>query len=97
MDQVYSLTLLLSLACGGASILGAVVGRLRAERSITAWVAPFAVAAGIALLVSVTVHLGWGHRPGSPSALPALEFLRAHVSFVVAAVLPLAGLVARWK
>jgi hypothetical protein len=47
------------------------------------------VIAGLALAVSVGVHLTWGHRPGGPQALAPLDFLGEHGSFLIAAALPL--------
>jgi hypothetical protein len=99
MDQLYAITLLISLACGVAALAIALLGRVQASRGLGAarWVAPAAVGAWIALLVSFNVHLAWGHAAGSPQALPPLEFLRNHPSFIVAAVLPSIALIARPK
>ena len=99
VDQLYGIMLLVSLACGLAALAVALLGRVQAgpaPRS-SRWVAPAAVGAWIALLVSITVHFAWGHAPGSPQALPPLEFLRQHPSFIVAGLIPVVALIARPK
>ena len=97
MDQLYDITLLISLTCGVTALAFALRSRVQAMPGpgSARWVGPAAVGAWIALLVSFTVHLAWGHAPGSPQALPPLEFLRDHLSFIAAAVVPIAALIAR--
>lgn len=110
VDVLYSWTLLLALAGGGASAAAGLAALLTRRRSPTApaeglagggrgprltriavRLAAFSFAA---LVISVTVHVGWGHRPGSPEALSPVEFLRIHPSFVVAGALAGGGLLA---
>ena len=92
-DHFYSAALLLSLVAGGASLtlaLAGALGRLRRPRrpaliaAVTAW---------IALALSLVIHLGWGHTPGTPSALALVPFLEEHRSFVMALILPGVALV----
>jgi hypothetical protein len=99
VDQLYGITLLMSLACGVAAVAVALMGRIQAVpvAASARLVVPAAVGAWIALLVSFTVHLAWGHAPGSPQALPPLEFLRDHLSFIVAAMIPSVALIVRPK
>ena len=94
MDALHSLTLLISLLCGAAGVgirwrpraAGAAngVGRLAVRVALVAWAA---------LGLSVVVHFVWGHGPGTPDALPPLQFVRQHPAFVVAALMPLAACV----
>jgi hypothetical protein len=86
-------TLAISLACGAGALGAAILGRLRGAPSAARLVKPAAAVAFAALLVSLTVHLGWGHTPGGPEALPAVEFLQAHRSFLLAAAIPMTALV----
>lgn len=97
MDQLYSLTLLISFTCGGAALAAGLLGRLQSQPVSTSarLVVPAAVGAWIALLVSFSVHVWCGHTPGSLQALPPLEFLREHLSFVVAAIIPVVALFTR--
>lgn len=95
MDLLYSATLLISFTCGVATLAAALLHRLRSGFAL-GWarlVVPGAVAAWGALMTSLVVHFAWGHTPGTPQALPPLEFLREHVSFIVAAALPGVALV----
>jgi hypothetical protein len=97
LDQLYSVTLLMSLAGGVAALAGVLAGRVRAALAPASarLVVPAAAGAWLALFVSFTVHLRWGHPPGSPQALPGLEFLRGHPSFVIAAIIPGIALIVR--
>jgi len=107
MDDLYSLSLLVSLLTGALSALIALsslpaVGArlpesLRLVRALRRMVRPILFVAFAALLVSVVTHLVWGHRPGTPEALPPRDFLMIHPSFVVAALLPVISAVLLWR
>jgi hypothetical protein len=91
VDELYSGSLLLSLLAGTVAFLAALVGRVRRDRNprwsrLAAWSVRVA---WVALAISLATHLGWGHTPGGPQALPMLEFFREHSSFLVAAALPI--------
>jgi hypothetical protein len=91
-DTLYSLTLLLSLAAGGAAILFAGIGRWGAAGESSRWRRRqgwSSAVSGGALVVSFGVHLAFGHTPGSDRALGVGEFLGEHPSFLFAAALPL--------
>ena len=97
MDRLYEITLLLSLAFGAIALALVLLRRVGGPRAPGSARGMWLVAAGawIALLVSVIVHLGWGHTPGGPQALSPLEFVGEHRAFIVAALLPALTLVAR--
>jgi hypothetical protein len=97
MDLLYVSTLFLSLGLGAAALALALGGRVRARHaaSTAGWPLRLAAAAWVLLLVSFTVHLAAGHTPGGPQALPLLEFIAAHRSFVVAALIPVLALTIR--
>lgn len=88
-DFLYSTTLMLALAAGGAAILAAAVRRWGSGGQ--GWNRAVQVGAGVAwaaLFVSFFVHLARGHTPGGPAALPVREFVLEHEAFVAAALLP---------
>lgn len=99
MDSIYSLSLLVSLLSGASSFLLSALAlvprlpaalprclRLEPKRRRLARLALYLSL--LSLLISVTVHLLWGHRPGTPDGLAIPEFLRVHPSYLVAAGLP---------
>jgi hypothetical protein len=91
VDELYAGSLLLSLLAGTVALVAGLVGRVRRDRNprwspLAGW--PIQVA-WVALFISLATHLGWGHTPGGPHALPTVEFLREHSSFLVAAALPI--------
>ena len=94
-DRLYEITLLLSFVLGAIALALALFGRGGGLVGTGRWVRNGAVAAWVALLVSVTVHLRWGHTPGGPQALPPVEFVREHGAFVAAALIPGLALVTR--
>ena len=97
MDRLYEITLLFALLVGPIALALALLGRARSPHALgtAPWTLRAAIAAWAVLLVSVTVHLRWGHTPGGPQALPPLAFVREHRSFIVAALIPGLALVAR--
>ena len=97
MDQLYEITLLASFAFGATALAVAIRGRVQATHAFGSarWSLRSAIGAWVALLVSFTVHLAWGHTPGGPQALPPLDFIGEHRSFIVAAVIPGLALMAR--
>jgi len=107
MDTLYSLSLLVSLLTGALSALLALWSlpavnarlprNLRLARPLHRMVGSALFVAWAALLVSVVVHLRWGHRPGGPEALPLRDFLLIHPSFVVAALLPAVSAFLLWR
>ena len=99
MDSVYDVTLLMSLAGGAAALAFALLARMQAGPApdLAGWVLPAAFGAWFSFLMSVTVHLVWGHAPGSPQALSPVEFLREHPAFIVAALIPALAMVGRPK
>lgn len=94
-DSVYSATLLVSLVAGGLGLAAAVALAAGIAKGAHRAVGAAAVAGWACLLVSLAVHLGWGHTPGTPRALPPVAFLREHVAFLVAALLPALALAVR--
>jgi hypothetical protein len=97
MDQLYATTLLISLAFGSVALALALLGRAQPARAVGCirWSSPLALGAWVALCVSIAAHLGWEHTPGGPQAIPPLEFVVAHRSFVVAALIAGVALMAR--
>ena len=100
MDTIYSLSLLVSLVSGALSAL--LASRSLRPALAARLPRPFRLATGrrrlargaivvafAALLVSLGVHLVWGHRPGTPAELPVLAFFRIHPAYLAAAALPL--------
>jgi hypothetical protein len=99
MDRLYSLSLLAALILGSCGVLTALVawlaGRgLRLLRALDVTPRRLARSArdlgafgGIALLLSVAVHLTSGHRPGTPAALGPWAFVAAHPAFGTAFLL----------
>ena len=96
-DRVHSALLLVSLVAGSLSLAIPLVTRAL-PATPSRWPAfgralvTLAGIAWLAALLSVTVHLKFGHAPGTPQALSTVDFVREHVAVVVAAVLPAAGL-----
>jgi hypothetical protein len=86
-DQLYSWALLASLVCGTVAVVAALLGRRRPHAGWARLARRASGAGALCLLVSVATHLGWGHRPGGPEALPLLAFVRTHPAFLVAAAL----------
>ena len=97
MDLLYEVTLFVSLWLGLAALTLALRERFQAPRTAGAARWPLRLAAGawIALAVSFTVHLAFGHTPGGPQALPLPRFIVNHRSFVVAALIPVLALIVR--
>jgi hypothetical protein len=96
-DTVYSATLLIAFTAGAGALAGALMGRTARWRA-TRWarsVGLNALLASTATLVSFGVHAAYGHAPGSPEDLSPWEFVREHVSFIGAALLPAVAVVIR--
>jgi hypothetical protein len=96
-DSVYSITLLFALVAGVVAIVGG-LGALVARESVvrwSRWTTRSSVLAWLCLLISVGVHLAYGHRPGTRQAMGVFEFVREHVAFAVAVLLPCAALLIR--
>ena len=94
MDLLYEVTLFLSLGLGLGAFALAVRERVQGPRADGAagWPLRLAIGAWVAVLVSCTVHLAFGHSPGGPQALPLPRFIGNHRSFVVAALIPVLAL-----
>jgi predicted permease len=104
----YSLTLLAALVAAGVALVAPALswrapgrpGRRAGHRpgeastEVLRRAARWASAAAFALaLISLGIHLGTGHRPGTPAALGPAEFLRHHPMPVAVALLSIVGLV----
>lgn len=112
MDSLYSGSLLLALVAGSAAVLAGVAALVTLRSSppdstegtdsrgrgpwLTGLARWLAAVSFVALGVSVTAHLGWGHRPGGPDALSPAAFLRIHPAFLVAGALAAAGALLAW-
>ena len=104
MDTIYSLALLVSFACGVIALLLSLtlfmkhpqLGPRRLLSFRHGMMVIIAVAV-VALLVSLGMHLAFGHRPGSEHALGFAAFLATHPSFLVAFALPLAAGFLAWR
>jgi hypothetical protein len=85
-ESLYSLTLLISFLLGGIALVASLLARMRPALGprMVRVARLMSGAAWIAVLVSVAVHLWWGHAPGGPSALGPAGFLREHFSFIIA-------------
>lgn len=99
MDTLYSVTLLISLAAGALAIAVAVLPhfpwvrrllplRMQGNGNSHLRSALLILVALTSLVLSLVVHLVFGHRPGSPDALRLFEFFGVHPSFIVAGLLP---------
>lgn len=99
MDTLYSLSLLVSLLSGMLAIVCSAALRLpklqhlpfanrRGRAYLRRGALTCASVAFAALVCSISIHLAWGHRPGSAEALRFIEFFRIHPSFLAAAALP---------
>jgi hypothetical protein len=97
VDHLYEVALLSSLAFGSTAVVLALFARAQSAHAVAAarWSLRVALGAWVALLVSFSVHLGWGHTPGGPQALPPLDFVGEHRSFLVAVLIPGLALVVR--
>jgi len=95
MDQIYSLTLLVTLIAGGLSTTLALYLRFR-QGAYSRW-RRAAVLAGITSWVmagiSIAVHVAYGHRPGTPDALCPVDFVSIHPAYLLALALGGAGVV----
>lgn len=82
-DRIYSLTLALSMGAAAVAFVLALFPRPGAARGARA-----AACAGLVLaLASTAVHVGFGHRPGTETALGAGAFVAEHpANFVMTAV-----------
>lgn len=91
-DSLYSLLLLAALVATGVATVTAttaVVWRRRVT-PVVGQVVRWGSAAGLALaLTSATVHLGWGHRPGTRQSLGAWGFVAEHRALVAVAAVAL--------
>jgi hypothetical protein len=102
-DSLYSYALLAAFVCGTAAalwdfvavVLPSLRGAMTSGGGDGAPVAPrrtrgarvlFAIAV-LALLLSVLVHVRWGHGPGSPEPMPFGQVLSEHPAFFWAAVI----------
>lgn len=86
-DQLYSLTLLVALVAAGVGVVGA-LGLLWRRRSVlrrrSGAVARICGLAALTFgLLSLAVHLAFGHRPGTAEALGPVAFFEAHPAFLV--------------
>jgi hypothetical protein len=79
--DLYSLTLALALVAAGLALVAAPWARHRRAARAAA-----ALALGLAG-AALGVHLAFGHRPGSPTALAPPAFLAEHPAFLVVACL----------
>ncbi|MEM7349499.1 MAG: hypothetical protein AAF657_01750 [Acidobacteriota bacterium] len=99
MDTVYSLTLLIALIAASVSAVGGLTLRLRrplpavgALGRVLRASGPVAVVFGV---LSLAVHLAFGHRPGTAEALGPIAFFDVHPSFLAVFALAALGLVVR--
>jgi hypothetical protein len=77
--DVYSVLLLIAMIAAGAALVGAVAARLRGQRfRPTEWADTTGRLGALAALVSLGIHFGAGHRPGTLEALGLGGFLAAH-------------------
>ena len=105
--DLYSFTLAASILAVGAAVAASTLALLKERRrnarregtgpllSSGCWrLARKAAVVGLALvLLSILVHVGVGHRPGTEQALPPLAFVAEHRAFVV---VPLFAVGALW-
>ncbi len=107
MDSIYWASLLISLLAGALAVLlgflslrpsmAARLPRLLQSATKRRRIAALAIVVAVAsLLVSVGVHITWGHRPGTPEGLAVFEFLEVHTSYLFAAGLPAFAAVLLW-
>jgi hypothetical protein len=104
MDTLYSMALLLSFAAGIIALILALtlfmkqpqLGPCRLLSFRRALMAIIAVALA-ALLVSLAVHVVFGHPTGSEQALGFIGFFTVHPSYLVALALPLAAGLLAWR
>jgi hypothetical protein len=82
VDTVYSLGLGAAIAAAAVSLL-ARAGGFGKARTLALLSLGF-------LILSVTVHLAFGHRPGTEQALGVAPFVREHPAFAVVAAVSLA-------
>jgi len=92
VDHAYSALLgaaflLLALAVGAH-----LVSRLSARKSHASHGTRLAWASLVLAFGSFSIHLAWGHRPGTSAAMPPLEFLSEHLSFLIILVVNLSVL-----
>lgn len=96
MDEIYSLTLLVSLVAGAGALVVALLERIGAiVPSGVSWVVPSCIVAGLGFLIAFVVHLAFGHTPGGPNALSPGAFISEHPSFLPAVTLPIAAWLVR--
>ena len=104
--DLYSFTLAASILAVGAAVAASTLALLKERRDARregtgplvsrGWwrLARKAAVVGLALvLLSILVHVGVGHRPGTQQALPPLAFVAGHRAFVV---VPLFAVGALW-
>jgi hypothetical protein len=82
VDTLYSIALGAAIAAAALSLL-ARAGRFGRARAL-------ALASLAFLILSVTVHLAFGHRPGTDQALGFVAFFREHPAFAIVGVASLA-------
>lgn len=96
MDTLYSLTLGAAMVAAAVSFLLGIGGLRKTAadpsrgKTLLRLAARGAILAGGLLILSVTVHLGFGHRPATEQALGFAPFVREHPAFAIVAVIPLA-------
>lgn len=98
MDNLYSLSLLVSLIAGSLGvIMGAIAAFSNGPKKTVLRIGLASTLSGMAALaVSVLVHRYWGHGPGSLEPMAWGAFLEFHTAFTVAGVLLAAGLAVYW-
>lgn len=94
MDLLYSLSLLISLICGGLGcLIGglATFGRHISLRLVRLGLAATAVAA-VSLVTSIVVHRHWGHGSNAIEPMAIARFAGSHTGFLAAIVVIVVGL-----
>ncbi|REJ74489.1 MAG: hypothetical protein DWQ36_20520 [Acidobacteria bacterium] len=86
MHALYSVSLLISFACGGVAIVLAALAwpRTGAAPGLARLAFSSALLGAAALALSVVVHWNAGHGAGSSEPMQAAELSRAHPAFLVA-------------
>ncbi len=85
--DLYSLILAISLAAGGTALLMATAVRIRREERLRRAALAIGASGAILSVVSMTIHIISGHRPGSAQAMSASGFIGEHPALLVAMAL----------
>jgi hypothetical protein len=109
LDLLYSITLLVALFAGALSLLAGIVALVRARRPVQGEsksspspriyrvATTGALVSVVFAVVSIAVHLAFGHRPGSVEGLDLPAFFALHPSYLgVFAMAAGAGLLAHF-